>query len=91
MSRLEAFLKDALESASPEARAGAWGELSQLLRAFVRASMSSRSRAIEESMDVVNSVVKSFIGEIQEGKLRFEGEEQLKGYLRRVVRHKLAD
>ncbi len=89
-SRLDSLLRHAASLQGAE-RDHAFGELVRLLMIMVRARMSPKLRASRESMDVCQSVAKSFVSDWQSGRLRFENEAALAGYLQTVVRNKLAD
>ncbi|MBL8744731.1 MAG: hypothetical protein JNK58_00085 [Phycisphaerae bacterium] len=89
-SRLDALLRHAATLEGAE-REHAYSELVRLLMIMVRARMSPRLRASRESVDVCQSVAKSFVHDWQTGRLRFENEAALAGYLQTIVRNKLAD
>lgn len=72
-------------------RERAFQEVIRLLVILVRARMDARMRARHESMDVCQSVAKSFVEDWQAGKVRFENEAALAGYLKTVVKNKLVD
>jgi len=73
-------------------RAGdqAFREVSRLLTIFVRAGMGHRLRDHRESADVCQSIARSFIEDHAAGAVKFENEAALVGYLKTVVRSKLA-
>jgi DNA-directed RNA polymerase specialized sigma24 family protein len=72
-------------------RERAFDELMRLLMILVRARMDARLRSRRESVDVCQSVVKSFVQDFHAGKVAFENEAALAGYLQTVVKNKLAD
>ena len=90
-SKLEALLKRAENPADPETQERAWGEITRLLRIYVRAKITHDVRSAEESMDVVNSVVDSFMRDFRARKIEFSGEEKLMSYLSRAVSFRLID
>jgi RNA polymerase sigma factor (sigma-70 family) len=69
----------------------AFEELIRLLIILVRARLDARLRAQRESMDVCQSVARSFVEDWRAGRLRFENDAALAGYLQTVVRNKLTD
>lgn len=77
---------------SGDERAGdqAFREVSRLLTIFVRAGMGHRLRDHRESADVCQSIARSFIEDHAAGAVKFENEAALVGYLKTVVRSKLA-
>lgn len=89
-SRLDSLLRHAASLEGAE-RDRAFAELVRLLIVMVRARMSPRLRVGRESVDVCQSVAKSFVEDWQAGRLKFENEAALAGYLQTVVRNKLAD
>ena len=91
MSKLKTLLKDAGAAGDSPAQRQAWEELTRLLRMYVSAVMTEEDRSVEESMDVVNSIVESFVSEARDGRIRFESEGQLKRYLKGAARNKLHD
>jgi RNA polymerase sigma factor (sigma-70 family) len=72
------------------ARERAFSELNRLLTIFVRSAMGSRLRDHRESADVCQSIARSFIQDHAGGAVRFENDAAVVGYLRTVVRTKLA-
>lgn len=72
-------------------RERAFDELMRLLMILVRARMDARLRSRRESVDVCQSVVKSFVEDFHAGKVAFENEAALAGYLQTVVKNKLTD
>lgn len=90
-SKLEALLKNAEASAEPARQEAAWAELTRFLRMYVRAKMTREARLSHESMDVVNSVVDSFIEDYRSRKIEFSSEDKLLGYLAQAASHKLID
>jgi DNA-directed RNA polymerase specialized sigma24 family protein len=89
-SRLDSLLRHAASLEGTE-RERAFDELVHLLIILVRARMSPKLRASRESVDVCQSVAKSFVEDWQAGRLAFDNEAALAGYLQTVVRNKLAD
>jgi DNA-directed RNA polymerase specialized sigma24 family protein len=77
--------------AGPEQREAAFAELMRLAMISVRASMGRRLRDHRESGDVCQSVAKSFVEDVREGRVIFTSEVELTAYLRCAVRSKLAD
>jgi RNA polymerase sigma factor (sigma-70 family) len=61
------------------------------LRALVRALVGKQIRTERESMDVCQSLLLAFHMQAQAGKVAFENEEAFKGYLRTMIRNKLAN
>ena len=81
-------------TAPAERRERAFAELSRLVTVFVRARMGPGVRAGgggRESIDISQSVAKSFVEDAGRGKLAFESEAALMAYLKLVVRTKLAE
>lgn len=89
-SRLDKLLRHAATLEGVE-RDRAFEDLVRLLMIMVRARMDHKLRAGRESMDVCQSVAKSFVDDWQAGRVQFENEAALAGYLQTVVRNKLAD
>lgn len=89
-SKLQDLL-DRTASLEGEARERAFEELLRLLMILVRAKMDARLRNQRESVDVCQSVAKSFVEDWEAGKVKFASEAALAGYLQKVVRNKLAD
>ncbi len=89
--RLSGLLSRACDGADANAREAAFDELLRLLMIFVRAGMGTRLRDHRESMDVCQSVARSFVEDFGRGTLVFESEAALAGYLKQTVRTKLAD
>lgn len=61
------------------------------LRMLVRALVGKQIRTERESMDVCQSLLLAFHLQAEAGKVAFENEEAFKGYLRTMIRHKLAN
>ncbi|HYD00638.1 MAG TPA: hypothetical protein VEB22_05375 [Phycisphaerales bacterium] len=81
-------------NAPAERRERAFAELSRLVQVFVRARMGASVRAGgggRESIDICQSVAKSFVHDAGRGRLAFENEAALMAYLKTVVRTKLAE
>ena len=72
-------------------RDAAFNELLRLVMIFVRAGMGRKLRDHRESVDVCQSIARSFVEDFEAGKLEFESEAALAAYLKSVVRSKLAD
>lgn len=72
------------------ARELAFAELSRLLMIFVRSGMGRQLRDHRESADVCQSIAKSFVDDFGAGKLSFDNEAAVMGYLRTVVQTKMA-
>ena len=62
-----------------------------LLRRYVQTSMGEKLRSLEESIDISQSLMLAFHVQVSGRKVEFENEAALKGYLRSMVRHKLAN
>ncbi|MFN9131564.1 MAG: RNA polymerase sigma factor [Phycisphaerales bacterium] len=89
-SGLRALL-DRARAEDPAARERAFGEVLRLLMIFVRGKMGPGLRSRHESADICQSIAKSFVEDHGAGKVRFDSEAALVGYLRDVVRTKLAE
>jgi hypothetical protein len=72
-------------------RERAFEEILRLLSIFVRSSIGTGLRRNRESVDICQSVAKSLVMDLRDGKLEFENEAALVGYLQTVVRTKLAE
>jgi len=90
-SVLQAILSRACDASNGPAREAAFAELLRLVSIFVRAGMGHRLRDHRESMDVCQSVARSFVEDFAGGRLSFPNESALAAYLQRVVRNKLAE
>ena len=90
-SRLGALLQAAAQDQDAEERERAYEELSRLLMILARAAMSRRARNNRDSIDICQSVARSFVAEIRGGQVAFDSEAALIAYLRRAVHSKLAD
>ncbi|MBL9000212.1 MAG: sigma-70 family RNA polymerase sigma factor [Phycisphaerae bacterium] len=88
---LQAILSRACDANDAHAREAAFAELLRLVSIFVRAGMGDRLRDHRESIDVCQSVAKSFVEDFSGGRLSFPNEAALASYLQRVVRSKLAE
>ncbi len=77
-------------SADERERDEAFAELLSLTMIFVRASMGRKLRDARESVDVCQSVAASLAENVRLGRVKFENEASLAGYLGKVVRTKLA-
>jgi|GEM_PF-1185005 len=85
-------LQALLSADAPAAvRERAFAELLRLVTIFVRARMGGRLREHRESIDVCQSIAKSFVEDASSGKLVFENQAAFNGYLQQVVRTKLAE
>lgn len=89
-SGLRALL-DRARAEDPAARERAFAEVLRLLMIFVRGKMGPGLRSRHESADICQSIAKSFVEDHEAGKVRFDSEAALVGYLRDVVRTKLAE
>ncbi|HRQ73253.1 MAG TPA: ECF-type sigma factor [Phycisphaerales bacterium] len=85
-----AFLARAAQG-DPAQRDRAYAELLRWVRIVVRAEMGRRLRDHRESVDVCQSIARSFVDDFQSGRVRFESERALAAYLRVAVRSKLAE
>lgn len=90
-SKLKALLDRGVRAPTEREREEAYAELTRLLTVLVRASMSRRLRGQRDSMDVCQSVARSFVADMRASQIRFDTEAALVAYLRRVVANKLAD
>ncbi|HYE62039.1 MAG TPA: sigma-70 family RNA polymerase sigma factor [Phycisphaerales bacterium] len=90
-ARLSGLLARACAGSDPRAREAAFDELLRLLTIYVRAGMGSRLRDHRESMDVCQSLARSFVDDFEGGRIAFESEAALAAYVRQCVRSKLAD
>ncbi|HLO42166.1 MAG TPA: ECF-type sigma factor [Phycisphaerales bacterium] len=88
--KLTALLTAARQDGDPAARERAFSELLRLLTIFVRAGMGESLRRHRESVDICQSVAKSFVSDLRDGRLEFPTEAALVAYLQQVVRTKLA-
>ncbi|MHC5044707.1 MAG: ECF-type sigma factor, partial [Planctomycetota bacterium] len=61
------------------------------LRGLVRALLGKQIRTERESLDVCQSLLLAFHLQAKQGKVKIESEEALRGYLRAMIRHKLAN
>lgn len=82
---------DGAAPANDADRERAFEEVMRLLSIFVRSSIGAGLRRNRESVDICQSVAKSLVGDLRAGKLSFESEAALVGYLQTVVRTKLAE
>lgn len=73
------------------ARERAFEELLRLLMIFVRSSMGRAIRDHRESDDVCQSIARSFVEDHALGKVGFGSEAEVIGYLKTVVRTKMAE
>jgi DNA-directed RNA polymerase specialized sigma24 family protein len=90
-STLSGLLKAAANPTDPRARDAAFSELLRLVGIYVRAGMGRALRDRRESLDVCQSVAKSFVDDMAAGKLQFDNEAAVAGYLQKVVKSKLAE
>jgi DNA-directed RNA polymerase specialized sigma24 family protein len=88
---LSGLLARATTAADPAAREAAFDELLRLLMIYIRAAMGHRLRDHRESIDVCQSIAKSFVGDFEEGRIAFDSEAAVAAYLKKTVRSKLAD
>jgi RNA polymerase sigma factor (sigma-70 family) len=61
------------------------------LRGLVRALLGKQIRTERESVDVCQSLLLAFHLQAKAGKVKLDSEEALRGYLRAMIRHKLAN
>ncbi len=80
-----------LGGSDPTQRERAYAELLRLVSIFVRVRMGNRLRNHRESMDVCQSIAKSFVDDASKGQLTFDSPAALTAYLQRVVQTKLAE
>jgi RNA polymerase sigma factor (sigma-70 family) len=66
-------------------------KLETQLRGLVRALLGKQIRTERESMDVCQSLLLAFHLQAKHGKVKIDSEEALRGYLRAMIRHKLAN
>lgn len=90
-STLSGLLKAAANPTDPRARDAAFSELLRLVGIYVRAGMGRALRDRRESLDVCQSVAKSFVDDMAAGKLQFDNEAAVAGYLQKVVKSKIAE
>ena len=67
------------------------GRIADLLLPVVRRFMSTRLRLDRESIDVCQSLLLDFHKRAKQGQIEMESEAALRGYIRTMVRHKLAN
>lgn len=91
MGRLHDLIESALGKAADSDATKSWQELTAALRTYVRVHMGRRAEAEAESMDVVNSMLESFLADVRSEKLKFESEANLEAYLRRMTARKVSD
>lgn len=89
--QLSALLEEARGGADGARRDAAYDELVRLLTSLVRARLSQQLRQRRESMDVCQSLARSFVVDLRDGKLQFDNRAALVGYLRKVVENKMID
>lgn len=84
-----------LVKAYQQGDATAQGELLERLegqlRGLVRTLIGKQIRSERESMDVCQSLMLAFHLQAKAGKVTLDSEEALRGYLRAMIRHKLAN
>lgn len=78
------------EAGDVAAREEAYAELCRLITIFVRAGMGQRLRDHRDSVDVCQSIARSFIEDHGAGKIRFGNDGELIEYLRTVVQTKFS-
>ena len=66
-------------------------KLETQLRGLVRALLGKQIRTERESLDVCQSLLLAFHLQAKAGKVKLDSEEALRGYLRAMIRHKLAN
>ncbi|MHC4959336.1 MAG: RNA polymerase sigma factor [Planctomycetota bacterium] len=65
-------------------------QVQPMVRRLVRSAMGGYLRTIEESVDLSQSLLLAFHMQIAGGRAVFDNEAALRGYLRRMVSHKMA-
>ena len=91
MKRKLSQLLEEYRRGDDEARQELMEHIEKLLLPLVRKFMSSRLRLDRESIDVCQSLMMDFHSRAEQGKLDLESEQALRGYVRAMVRHKLAN
>ncbi len=86
-----AELLDAYRKGDPAAQTELLTRLESQLRMLVRALVGKQVRTERESMDICQSLLLAFHLQAGAGKVAFENEEAFKGYLRTMIRNKLAN
>lgn len=89
--KLTALLSAARQHEDSASRDRALEELLRLLTIFIRAGMGESLRRHRESADICQSVAKSFVVDLFDGRLEFPTEAALVAYLQQIVRTKLAE
>lgn len=84
-------LLDAYYEGDDSAREEVLARIERLLLPVVRSLMSSRLRVERDSMDVCQSLLLDFHARAESGSLDLETEKALGGYIRAMVRNKLAN
>lgn len=85
-------LKSLLDPTAPAAaRERAFSELLRLVTIFVKARMGDKLREHRDSIDVCQSIAKSFVEDASRGRLAFDNQAAFNAYLQQVVRTKLAE
>lgn len=86
-----AELLEGYRRGDPEAQTELLTRLEAQLRMLVRALVGKQIRTERESQDICQSLLLAFHLQAGAGKVAFENEEAFKGYLRTMIRHKLAN
>ena len=79
------------QAGDPVAQQELLRKIEQFLLFNVRRSMGRQLRNLEESIDISQQLMLKFHQGLMSGKLVFDNEAAMKGYLRSVVRNKLAN
>jgi len=66
-------------------------DVEPVLRGMVRRSMGRDLRAMEESVDISQTLLLALHMRLERGQVEFEDESDLRAYLHAMVRHKLAN
>ena len=78
------------ESGDPRVSENAYAELLRIVRLLVRSGMGVKLRNHRDSGDVCQSIARSFVQDHRAQSIKFNSEGELVGYLKTVVRSKLA-
>lgn len=84
-------LLQAYERGDPEARQRVMKRAAALSKSFASQAMGRGLRSIEESIDIAQSVMLAFHVGAAAGEVELPSDQALKGYLRGMVRNKLAN
>jgi RNA polymerase sigma factor (sigma-70 family) len=83
-------LLEAYRSGDETAREQLLGRLESELRSLTRRLVGRQIRSERESMDVCQSLLLAFHLRASDGKIEIENDAAFRGYLRSMIRHKLA-